>query len=1074
MAAENDIIIKITGEADLDAAQKQMQDLTKRSEDYAKVIEKLKDKEKQVSASLRNSIKDRKELSDVLINVHRQYSNQRKVLQDNIAANNKSIKALTDQVKAYKTLHGMSGKAITQLRAMRERLMEMEDAGEFGTQAFIDLAIAAGRLEDQIGDTQQRIRILASDTKELDAISGIGDAIAGSFYIATSAAEVFGDDMEGLQKAFYKVQAAMSVVSGATQVFNALNKDSAAMVVLNTAVTKLFNKAKLKSAAANTADAASSAADVAAKGAQATATGTATAAQWSLNAAMTANPIGAILAIIIAAVAAIAALAKGISKLIFSFSAAGKAQKEYEQAMKRLEDLERKAAIGVEERAMKRRQQVQKTNDLEKKALEEAKARNASEIELADIKAKYAEQRAQETKKHADDEIERNLALKAEAFNAMDAKRREANAYKEGSKKQKKALEELAEAEQKYYEYANKQLDLEDEKREAEDALTDAQREAAEARKQMALDAEQANIELMRSGATKEIAQINLNYREKLKSVKGNSKEEIAMRKALEAQQAKEIQAVRDKYAQQARQTEIENRRNMLTLMSQMQGDEESYKEQVDLEKKILKMEAQDQIKALEDSVKRKEMSEKDAKVKITAIRFQLQKDLNAIDEQDYQRTAEIAKRRTAIFVKEAENETNLLNGSESIEEQLDVWERYYEQRRAQVEQNAEFEKQAAQRAFARGEMSAEQLADREREIQANLNADIESLRKESASKLIEVNDQYITDLELAVSKAENKVNSAQGLDKLGALREQKDAQLALYDEQQKQINAKYAAGLITYQDYKQQEWEIMKATTDAEVEYQQNAMQTISDGFQTALGYMQQVSDLAFEAINQNIQAQMDALDKEYTTDWEEAQKNADKKYITQKEYEKKKAALEEKQAKYQKAQALVNAGINTALAVTSALTAPPPASFVMAALAAAMGLAQIAVIASKPLAQYEKGRKGGKGEYALVGEKGPEIMYVPRGASIVPNNLIATPEAWSKFGVPELPHANPDVLHYAAEQTAVGLSIDYDRLGAAVAAAMPKQRNVTVNVDRSGVHVNNGGDNHTYLNAKYNGSWS
>jgi hypothetical protein len=181
-------------------------------------------------------------------------------------------------------------------------------------------------------------------------------------------------------------------------------------------------------------------------------------------------------------------------------------------------------------------------------------------------------------------------------------------------------------------------------------------------------------------------------------------------------------------------------------------------------------------------------------------------------------------------------------------------------------------------------------------------------------------------------------------------------------------------------------------------------------------------------------------------------------------------------KQAKYAKAQALTNIGIQTALAIMTTLAqlGATPWGIASAAIAGAMGAAQFAIAAAKPLSQYEKGRKGGPGEYALVGEKGPEIMYIPRGASIVPNDKIATPAAWAQFGVPELPHANQDTLRYASEQTAVGFSIDYDRLGAAVAAAMPKQRNVTVNVDRSGVHVSDGRNNHTYLNAKYNGSWN
>ena len=63
-------------------------------------------------------------------------------------------------------------------------------------------------------------------------------------------------------------------------------------------------------------------------------------------------------------------------------------------------------------------------------------------------------------------------------------------------------------------------------------------------------------------------------------------------------------------------------------------------------------------------------------------------------------------------------------------------------------------------------------------------------------------------------------------------------------------------------------------------------------------------------------------------------------------------------KQAKRQKALALVQAIINTAMAVTSALASPPPASFVMAGIAAAMGAVEIALIAAQPITTgYEEG---------------------------------------------------------------------------------------------------------------------
>lgn len=62
----------------------------------------------------------------------------------------------------------------------------------------------------------------------------------------------------------------------------------------------------------------------------------------------------------------------------------------------------------------------------------------------------------------------------------------------------------------------------------------------------------------------------------------------------------------------------------------------------------------------------------------------------------------------------------------------------------------------------------------------------------------------------------------------------------------------------------------------------------------------------------------------------------------------------LRKEQAKKQKAIAIVQAVINTALAVTSALTQTPPASYILAALSAALGAVQIGIIASQ---SFKKG---------------------------------------------------------------------------------------------------------------------
>lgn len=1070
--ADNNIIIRITSEADLDSAQKQLQELTNRAKEQEKALTDLKETEKEDAQSIKELYLAREQQSKALKKNKDYYQELRDQKKADIAETKKSIRELENQVKAYKTLNGQSGRMVMQLRAMREQLQRMEEAGEFGTKAFVDLSIAAGQLEDQIGDTQQRIRVLASDTKNIDAIMGLGDGLAGTFYIATSAAELFGDDMEGLQNAFYKVQAAMSVVSGTQQVFNALNKDSAAMVVLNTALMQLLSKAKTKNAAATGTDAAASVADTTAKGAQAAATTSATTAQVALNAAMKANPIGVILGIVIAAAAAVVALGIGIAKLVHHFSDAGKAERDYVKASQELEQIQATNAIGASKRAYERQQQIKATDDAEQQALTNAQNRNASEIELAQIKSNYAKKRADEAQKYSNDELTRNNKEVTKLQEMVAAKQREVNAYRDGSKKKKKAQDELNEIQQQYYDALQKSRDLEQENADAQKAAADAAQALKDARAQMLQQAQQADIDLMKEGAAKEIAQINLNYKEQLKTVQGNSAEETKLRKALLAKQAQEIAAVRKKYVQQEKQTAIQEQKNLLAVMSQSSGTEADYAEEIALTKQIAEAEAQARIDALD----KENMSEREYAAQVEAIRLDLANTLRDIDEQEVQRTTENAKRRTEIEVQAAEARKNALTGAEDMDEQKAIVADYYATLQKQIEENAEAERQAVERSTDTAEVKAEKI----KQINAQMNADIAANTKALNEELIGIDDQYLAELERKATQTADAVDKAQGGDKLQALKANLDAQKALLQEQLKQTEAQYNAGIIQKKEFEQKKFELTKEIADAEAQYVAEKTQTITNAFQTALDYMQQVSDLAFEALGNNVQAELDALEEGYTTDAEEAKKNANKKYISEKEYEEKKAALEKKQAKYAKAQALINAGINTAMAITSILAMPfVPMALKIAqiAIASAMGAAQIGIIAAKPLAQYAKGRKGGQGEYALVGEKGAEIMYIPQGASIIPHNKIDQPEAWGAYGVPQLPipasaNINPALL----DQTVAASQwqpIDYDRLGQAVAKAMPKQRAVNVNVDRHGVTVQSGNDTRTYLNTKYQAQW-
>lgn len=129
----------------------------------------------------------------------------------------------------------------SQLRKMREELAKMEMAGLRNTKAFKDLAFRAGELADQSGDTSQRIKILASDTKNLDAAMSISTGLAGGFAVAQGTMALFGGESENLQRQLVKLQGGMNLLNGLQQVANTLNKDSAARVVVAAKAQQLYN-----------------------------------------------------------------------------------------------------------------------------------------------------------------------------------------------------------------------------------------------------------------------------------------------------------------------------------------------------------------------------------------------------------------------------------------------------------------------------------------------------------------------------------------------------------------------------------------------------------------------------------------------------------------------------------------------------------------------------------------------------------------------------------------------------------------------------------------------------------------
>ena len=155
-----------------------------------------------------------------------------KRMSDDVA---KSAKSMEERLAAIATRNPTMGS----VRQLTQLAMEARALGPEFAQVANEIIKQAGRMKDAIADTRGEVGYFASDTRRLDAVLGGVQAVAGGFGVAQGAAALFGGENKELQATMVKLQGAMALVTGLQAVQNALQAESAFMVGLNTAATKI-------------------------------------------------------------------------------------------------------------------------------------------------------------------------------------------------------------------------------------------------------------------------------------------------------------------------------------------------------------------------------------------------------------------------------------------------------------------------------------------------------------------------------------------------------------------------------------------------------------------------------------------------------------------------------------------------------------------------------------------------------------------------------------------------------------------------------------------------------------------
>lgn len=506
--------------------------------------------------------------------------------------------------------------------------------------------------------------------------------------------------------------------------------------------------------------------------------------------------------------------------------------------------------------------------------------------------------------------------------------------------------------------------------------------EYAEYIKKITEDLAKSRIDLIADGRKKEIAEVSREYEDRIKEIKGNSEKEIELRKNLETLKGKAIAEINDKYDKELLEIEKANLENRLASIGDNSNEE--------LDKRLnLQIQLNNMMRDAELNDAEKNGND------VLAIRMKYMKRENDLIMQNLEERFGMIESNTDRMIDRQETaaleEANLLKkqyangeiGKEDYEKQLyDIGVKYAKARLETLMKEVEAE-------MALLDPSSEKYQDLEDRL-INLQSQINGINYDDATKKRE---EWIDKFKEGLSGMNSAARDALG-ETAGIFEGLSDIMVDVAED-----------GKLSFENMAQAVGKIVSGITSL----------------------MTDIYDARIENIEKEQEANDEAYDKEIeriesleengaiSTEEAEARKRAaeDKTAAKNAELEKKKAALQEKQAKWDKANSIVQAGIATALAITKALP-----NLVLAALVGAMGAAQIAVIAAQPIPKYAKGTKDHPGGLAIVGDGGK------KEGIITDNGLFVTPDKPTLVNLPAHAQVIPD-LSYIYDKD--GLTSDY-----------------------------------------------
>jgi len=197
-------------------------------------------------------------------------------------------------------------------------------------------------------------------------------------------------------------------------------------------------------------------------------------------------------------------------------------------------------------------------------------------------------------------------------------------------------------------------------------------------------------------------------------------------------------------------------------------------------------------------------------------------------------------------------------------------------------------------------------------------------------------------------------------------------------EEQLKIINkliAQTEKEIETIEEIEEAERERLIRVAEEHKAYMQEQFDVISEAALMHTDIMQMIDDAFFEKKQRLIEKEMKLVDEKYKREIKNVEGNYYKQKIIDAKYARdKKKLIEEqeallrKQKEREKIWSLIEIAINTAVGISAALRVAPPAGYVLAAITAAMGITQAAIVASQE-PYYHGGYTGYGNPYDIAG---------------------------------------------------------------------------------------------------------